>query len=1828
MSTGYEQQEQTAENNAGADIFNGDLPLEEALQRLRLRLLDLTGRNRLLNFKHSVGKSLQFIDSSPEAVFTRLYENANSATSQISPVPEAPRSAWTTVNGRLSKPDPKQYAGSLGLDTSYELPIRSTKAPLAANSGSRIQTLYYAEDLGRHCRKIDREARLAIEETGANMLYLVFGFLEYPENTTSDMLYRAPLICLPVRIEKTENGPYTTFSLAYTGEELADNLSLREKVNRDFGLLLPQLEENETLPHYFDAVEAVIEEQPHWRLRRMMSLTLLSFSNMLLVRDLDPDNWLSEAGLYNRLLHHPIVRRVFKGTQHQDGPEYGEEYAIDDHHHAQLPLIYDADSSQHSALIDALDGKNLVIEGPPGTGKSQTITNLIASALHMGKKVLFVSEKLAALEVVKARLAHAGIENFVLELHSNKTNKKSVIENIKKRKLFRPSTPAGLDSMLESLEKKRKELKAYADLLNGVHGNNQNLTIHTILWRAERFRIRIGGWAQPVQHISVGSASQTTTTQFHAQYDILRYVAKNYDEIGSYNEKHPFWGFFLEECRPSQYLAIQTLLNSFLNKFETFANAMASAAELLGGRRLNMSAESANGLLNVLATLAPATPEDVAFDLLPKIFPANDPGATGTAQVIEDLHSRLKELQQLQNAVSHRWVSSNHASEEYLQEAQRFDSVVKALNAVGVFSTNLLAKVGALSKATQSAMQAISQLEVAARTVGMEFDGTPSAIEKLRLVLSLAESAPDDLLYLRHEGLQHPRAISALTAATNSLVEIKTKRNSLDAELYLDMTPAETELKAAILVLREGDAWYRIFQGKWHRAMRLHKQLQRIKEKKPASARLTQLEEVLGVLQRYESWRTDAELRSFAGPSFKEGDTPLTELTQLSQWVENVAKRLQVAQIGSVVFDPLAVKAIRLAQLRALAPSVQAALEVLEQFTAVQTQEFAQATAFEQIPVGESWNRRLALAQQLITDLSASYSKLSACLETSGLLSSNVLSVVKASHRLPSAIQELVSHQAGQALLGSYFAGTETKLEPVEGALVYGRLIKNAKLPRAVEAVLVSEASPQNYAHLTELIKAAQEGWDAAADFSRQIGQFGHFRLDQWVDESSVPPSEYARHLLEKTRTAVSSLDRLQNWSQYVAQRKEALSQNLEAFVSLVESGELPSQVLQDAYAHRFYASIADSLFGGFPQLGRFNGLRHSAIRAEFAELDKEIIKLRGQQISVKCIAQACPPAGNTGYRVADKTEMALLDHLISLTLPRTPVRQILKRAGRAVQELKPCFMMGPQAVAQFLKPGVLEFDIVVMDEASQLKPEEAIGAIARGKQLIVVGDPKQLPPTVFFSRQNHTADGDDSGQQTAAEDAESILDVCMSHFHPVRTLRWHYRSRHESLIAFSNHYFYKGRLFVFPSPYPKGKALGLQYIFVPNGVYENQMNKVEALRVIEAIVDHVCTRPDDSLGVVTLNIKQRDLIAELWEERRKSVPQAEEFERRWEGEGMGLFFKNLENVQGDERDCILISTTFGKPPVANVVRQNFGPISRQGGWRRLNVLFTRARKSIGLVTSMQPEHIIADSSTPDGTTSLRNYLEYARSGILPHESKTGLEPDSDFEIAVIDLIESWGYSVTPQLGVAGFRIDIAVKHPQYPSAYLAAVECDGATYHSGASVRDRDRIRQEILEGLGWKNKIWRIWSSDWFRNPLAEAKKLYAFLDSLKDSTIPAEFVAEPKAASADADSEKPEIFVSAADDDQKGAINILAEDEEDLEVEIGDVVTYCPADNPKADPITVRITQNYNNFDQGLISSHTPLGQVLIGATVGETVVLRVPGQPGKQFIIKGIKRPQAE
>ena len=427
-------------------------------------------------------------------------------------------------------------------------------------------------------------------------------------------------------------------------------------------------------------------------------------------------------------------------------------------------------------------------------------------------------------------------------------------------------------------------------------------------------------------------------------------------------------------------------------------------------------------------------------------------------------------------------------------------------------------------------------------------------------------------------------------------------------------------------------------------------------------------------------------------------------------------------------------------------------------------------------------------------------------------------------------------------------------------------------------------------------------------------------------------------------------------------------------------------------------------------------------------------------------------------------------------------------------------------------------------------------------------------------------------------------------------------------------------------------KRQALPAEFIDDAVYENQPNIREAKRVVDAVVEHIATRPEDSLGIVTLNIKQRDLISELMEERLRSIFGADEFKEKWAVAGQPLFVKNLENVQGDERDAIFISTTFGKPPGSSAVRQNFGPISRQGGWSRLNVLFTRAKKSVAVYTSLRPEDIVDDSSTPEGTKALRNYLEFARSGMLTVATQTNLDPDSDFEVSVMDMLKARGYEVTPQLGVAGYRIDIAVKHPDAPGAYLAAVECDGATYHSALSVRDRDRIRQEILESLGWRGRIWRIWSTDWFRTPRQESEKLISFLESLRNSWKPEHVSENSWVEESDKSSlispitsnpDSKEVFTQT-DLDLNDVSNVLIADDDDLEVAVGDVVRYSDFDKP-LDILTVQISRGNDDFENGIVNESRPLAQILIGAVVGDEVTLHLPGSKSRVFqiveIIKG-------
>ncbi|MFH2002344.1 MAG: DUF3320 domain-containing protein, partial [Planctomycetota bacterium] len=462
--------------------------------------------------------------------------------------------------------------------------------------------------------------------------------------------------------------------------------------------------------------------------------------------------------------------------------------------------------------------------------------------------------------------------------------------------------------------------------------------------------------------------------------------------------------------------------------------------------------------------------------------------------------------------------------------------------------------------------------------------------------------------------------------------------------------------------------------------------------------------------------------------------------------------------------------------------------------------------------------------------------------------------------------------------------------------------------------------------------------------------------------------------------------------------------------------------------------------------------------------------------------------------------ELSVIRHEINKKRRHLPIRRLMAEAGYTVQAIKPVFMMSPISIANFLPPGDLKFDLVIFDEASQVKPVDAFGALLRSKKAVVVGDSKQLPPTNFFDKVtvNDVDDEDDEtlGNQTA--DLESVLNLFVAQGAPERMLRWHYRSRHQSLIALSNHEFYDNKLVIFPSPGENSDVEGLKFEYLPHAVYEKgktRTNPIEARKVAEAVMDHARKHPGLTLGVAAFSMAQQEAIEFQLEPLRKSDPSCEAFFVAHPHEP--FFVKNLENVQGDERDVIFISLGYGKG-ADNSMTMNFGPLNRDGGERRLNVLITRARKTCRVFANFTSDDLDLSRSSARGVVALKSFLSYAKNGIIETAACTGRETDSPFEDAVILELRAIGYTVDPQVGCAGFRIDMAIKDPERPGRYLLGIECDGVTYHSAQSARDRDRLRQGVLESLGWR--IHRIWSTDWFHHPKQELNRVVEAIEQAK--------------------------------------------------------------------------------------------------------------------------------
>jgi len=698
-----------------------------------------------------------------------------------------------------------------------------------------------------------------------------------------------------------------------------------------------------------------------------------------------------------------------------------------------------------------------------------------------------------------------------------------------------------------------------------------------------------------------------------------------------------------------------------------------------------------------------------------------------------------------------------------------------------------------------------------------------------------------------------------------------------------------------------------------------------------------------------------------------------------------------------------------------------------------------------------------------------------------------------------------------RALLGAHWSGLETDWDAL-AALVAWVADLRALVPHL--APRAKDGADAFATRLESLAATGRETFAPDAPAGRRRRAFdearaafeaareeaaGAFALDPalaWGDEDEAS-------FLARVRSAaegwLASKTALRDWCAWVRSRRGLDEAGLGPLREAAEQGRVPVDDLEAAFEHSFFAWWIEAVFEADPVLRRFRGAEQNARIEEYRRLDEKVMETTKGVLLAK-LAERLPSGRAAAATRSDSSEMGIL-HRELMKRRNMPIRRLFERIPNAVSRLKPCMLMSPLSVAQYLGPDFPPFDLVVFDEASQIPPWDAVGAIARGERLVVVGDSKQLPPTNFFQR---SQEGDDLDDEDDLREMESILDECIAARLPRLHLGWHYRSRHESLIAFSNHQYYEDGLTTFPSAVDVSPRLGVKWHAVPDGVYDKGRSRTNR-REAEALVAEVVRRLTDpaererSLGVVTFSIAQASLVEDLLEAARREHPEIDPLfdEAREES----VFVKNLENVQGDERDVIFLSVCYG-PDAQGSVALNFGPLNREGGERRLNVAVTRAREQVVVFSTLRSEQIDLTRTQARGARDLKAFLEYAENGTsalgqalrLPDE----VAAESTFEAAVATALGEAGWKVRPHVGCSAYRIDVGVEDPDEAGRFLAAVESDGVTYGRAVTARDRHATRPSVLRYLGWDHL--RVWSTDWWQDPDGERKRLLGALEAAR--------------------------------------------------------------------------------------------------------------------------------
>jgi len=1440
--------------------------------------------------------------------------------------------------------------------------------------GNDILTNQSPTETCKTLRSLMKKAKEFTEEKGLNALYIAFGFLHWKENGTEGQDMRSPLILVPVTL--SQESLKDPILLSRLDDEITVNHALEQKLLKDFGITLPQFDETDNWLDYLSQVREICSHLK-WKIEcDAAQLSLFSFLKINMYRDLEKNA--------DKIFEHRIVHAL-NGEGFDSGIDCSDisNYNHDMTEPQDVFSVLDADSSQQDAILLAKRGASFVLQGPPGTGKSQTITNIIAELIADGKKVLFVSEKRAALEVVYKRLKQTGLDSFCLTLHSHKAKRREILDQLQvSLKLSRNKAQLQQEAFntLFRLKDVRAALNTYTQELHTIV-EPLGKTIYQV-----NGCVAIYGGYRNIDYIQ--KDAENFTPELLAKCEAALEELKRIVDQSGYQENNPW-----NEC------VLTNVTHEFRQQF------------LVDALRLLSLIENGNAIYDDIVTSTGAA------NLAPTFAGIQDVLAL-SAVVAESPEIPFEWLKVDIN----KQIRSVDVCSDTLRRINDINEFIKNLKR---YTQSLLISIRKVSDCTLTATSDRRQecnadyASASEKFILLLPTGEVSAsISTFREQFELYQKLIDEY---EHAEAENSQTFEMLSAVTQELDKNQKILNQKLIEWQEAQNVLITDFDEKIMSIESESMLSRYRTVYRPRLTRFF-----------SSAYKNDRKTLLGYCKR------DTKM------AYSEALIYLDKVLSAQNAKVNYDKQMEIVNNATVLKQE---KEKVLAEIKANLAMISEKININK--AKLETDKQILITAVENCV--QSYDAQLGRETKKFSDC--------CCILV---------------EELTIAISE-----------NTNFADLKQRLE-------FTLQLQKEIDKNSISDEFSRKVCTRDYKTLQNLGKYVSALKDWAKTIEPWLNKFAVLFEDSRKKQFTDMPLVALKQTVQNCRDNFASLEYLIDYRN--AERQLTIL-GIDSYLKKAKELNLTAGEIIPVFNKCFYRSWLDAVMPKFPSVNSFRRERHDGRIAQFKELDKLHLEISKAALQAKLISRL----PNLDSFSASSGEIALLRREMAKQRKLMPTRKLIAAIPNLLPALKPCMMMSPLSVSIYLGSSGYEFDTVLFDEASQVLTEDAICSIFRAKQVIIAGDSKQLPPTDFFSSSiSDTGELDADGEINDTGAYESLLDEAA--MLPTQMLLWHYRSKHEYLITFSNAKIYQGNLITFPSSVEKADGMGVEYIHVVGGTYERggkNGNKKEAARIAELVFDHFQKYPNRSLGIIAFGEVQQTSIEEAIIRKRHDNPQYEIFFK--EDKEEPLFIKNLETVQGDERDTIIFSIGYA-PDASGKFIMNFGPLSRSGGERRLNVAITRARYNLKLVGSILPTNIDTERTSGLGPKLLRLYIDFAINGAQAILAETSLNGgvyfDSPFEESVYDFLSANGYDVITQVGCSGYRIDMAIRHPQYNGRYAIGIECDGAAYHSARNARERDRLRQTVLEDMGWK--IYRVWSTDWIKDQKTEGERLLKAIES----------------------------------------------------------------------------------------------------------------------------------